>query len=578
MAVSTTVVAFTPLLFIAGIMGKFIAVMPKAVIAILVVSLLEALVILPAHLHGALSRSATKRTARTSWHVRMRHGVEKRLQWFIDSVYTPMLGYVVENRYFTFAIGVGVLIISIGIIRGGYVPFVFMPKGESDYIIAEITYPLGTHSDITGATIDRLARSAAELNAAYRERIDGGAALVTNSFSLVGAIPRRDWKPPVFGGHCGEVWIELLPSTQRPDVSVNEVINHWRRSVGEIPGVDQLSFFTVEGGPAGSPIEIRLIGDRFDTLQQAAQELKTELLRFPGTFDVADNFKPGKEEQQLKIRPGARALDVTMGDLGRQVRQAFYGEEALRIQRGKDDIKVQVRYAEEDRNSLSGLDRMWIRTADGRAIPLGEVAEITHGRAYSTIRRVDRRRVITVSSDIEENTANASQIVTELNREFLPALTQRFPGLTYDLEGQEKRTRESLDSLKMGFSLALMGIFLLLASQFKSYIQPIIIMIAIPFGLIGAILGHLAMGLSFTIVSIFGIVALSGIVVNDSLILIDFINRAVRSGVPVAEAVMAIRDACGFGRCSSRPSPPSPAFSPCCWSEVFRPSFSSPWR
>ncbi len=539
MAVSTTVVAFLPLLFIAGIMGKFIAVMPTAVIAILAVSLLEALVILPSHLNGALSRSARDRGKAASRHVRLRRRIDRGLQWFIDSVYSPVLKYVVANRYFTFAVGAGVLIISIGIIRGGYVPFVFMAKGESDYIIAEVNYPLGTPSDITGETIDRLARAAIDMNRLYRDRIDGEASLIANSFALVGAIPRRDWKPPIFGGHCGEVWIELLPSAKRPGVSVNEVVAQWRRAVGAIPGIDQLSFFTVEGGPAGNPIEIRLIGDRFDTLQKAAEALKTELLSFPGTFDVADNFKPGKVEQQLRIREGARSLGVSMADLARQVRQAFHGEEAVRIQRGQDDIRIQVRYAEEDRNSLSGLDRMWIRTPDGRAIPLGEVAKITYGRAYSTIRRVDRQRVITVSSDIDENLANASQIVAELNRDFLPRLKTRYPGLSYDLEGQEKRTRESLDSLKKGFSLALMGIFLLLASQFRSYIQPVIIMIAIPFGLIGAIFGHLVMGLSFTIVSIFGIVALSGIVVNDALILIDFINRAVRSGVPVEEAVMA---------------------------------------
>ena len=538
MAVSTTVVAFLPLLFIAGIMGKFIAVMPKAVIAILIVSLMEALLILPAHLYGALRRSERDRDKKASWHVRFRLRVESRLQRFIDRIYAPALRYVVDNRYFTFAIGVGVLIISIGVIRGGYVPFVFMAKGESDWVIAEVNYPLGTPSDITGETIDRLEQVARGLNARYKDRIDGGAPMIVNSFSLVGAIPRRDWKPPVFGGHCGEVWIELLPSARRPGVSVNDVVTQWRRQAGDIPGIDQLSFFTMEGGPAGNPIEIRLVGDRFDTLQQAAEELKNELLSFPGTFDVADNFKPGKEEKQIHIRPGARSVGVTMGDLGRQVRQAFYGEEAVRIQRGKDDIKVLVRYTEAERNSMSGLDRMWIRTPAGRAIPLNEVADITHGRSYSMIRRVDRRRVITVSSDIDENVANASQIVAELDKGFLPNLKHRYPGLTYDLEGQEKRTRESLDSLKMGFSLALMGIFLLLASQFRSYIQPVIIMVAIPFGLIGAIFGHLVMGLSFTIVSIFGIVALSGIVVNDALILIDFINRAVRDGMPVEEAVL----------------------------------------
>jgi HAE1 family hydrophobic/amphiphilic exporter-1 len=230
---------------------------------------------------------------------------------------------------------------------------------------------------------------------------------------------------------------------------------------------------------------------------------------------------------------------VTMSDIARQLRQGFYGEEALRIQRGKDDVKVQVRYAETDRRSLYAIEQARVRTPDGRQIPLTEVAETTSSRAYSLIRRVDRKRVITVSSDIDEDVGNASQIVDDLKAAFLPRLIEHYPGLRYDLEGQAKRTQESLDSLKKGFTLALMAIFLLLATQFRSYVQPVIIMMAIPFGLIGAIAGHLVMGLAFTIISIFGIVALSGIVVNDSLILIDFTNRAHRDGMSVVEAVVA---------------------------------------
>jgi len=210
----------------------------------------------------------------------------------------------------------------------------------------------------------------------------------------------------------------------------------------------------------------------------------------------------------------------------------------LRIQRGRDDVKVMVRYADKQRSSLSGFEEMRIRTNDGQEIPIEEVAEITHGRAYSIINRVDRRRTVTVISDIDETTANASRIVADLKAKFLPELVERYPGVTYDLEGQEKRTRQSMDDIKIGYLLAMMGIFLLLASQFRSYIQPVIIMMAIPFGLIGAIFGHLVMGKEFTIVSIFGIVALSGIVVNDALILIDFINRAVRSGVDIETAVV----------------------------------------
>jgi len=539
MAVSTTCVAFIPLMFIHGIMGKFIAVMPKAVIVILVVSLGEALVILPAHLNSTLTRSAMHPGWIRRRHERIRGWTERRLNRFIERYYTPAIQYVIKNRYFTFSVGVAVLIISLGIVIGGYVPFVFFPKGESNWIIAEVAYPLGTPFESTESTVEHLESKAFELNKLFDIRSDETDNLVVNTFSLVGLVPRRDWKPGILGSQVGEVWVELVSSEKRPDISVNAVLNKWRDLVGEVPGMEKLVFTILSGGPAGNPIEIQLAGRDFDQLRQASEALKTEIGTYPGTFDITDNFKLGKAEKQVRIKEGARSLGITMSDVARQIRQAFYGEEAVRIQRGKDDIKVQVRYTENDRRRESGIEEMRIRTLDGQEIPIEEVAEIRPGRAYSVIRRVDRKRVITVSSNLDESIANASKIVADIEADFLPGLIQRYPGLKYDLEGQEKRTRESLDSLKSGFALALMGIFLLLASQFRSYIQPVIIMMAIPFGLIGAIVGHLIMGLHITIISIFGIVALSGIVVNDSLILIDFINRAERSGVEIHKAVVA---------------------------------------
>jgi len=538
MAVTTTVVAFTPLMFISGIMGKFMAVMPLAVIAILVISLGEALVILPAHLHQALTRSRSDKSKFSLWHERMRQKVERGLNYVIENYYRPAIEYVVKNRYFTLSIGLGVLIISLGIVKGGYVPFVFMPKGESDWIIAEVGYPLGTPYSATEKTVEHLEEKAFELNTVFSKVSRKNGGLVVNTFSLVGLIPRRDWKPMELGSHVGQVWIELVNSEKRPSLSVNTIINKWRSLTGEVPGVDTLTFSTIEGGPAGNPIEIQLAGRDFEQLRQAADELKAEIKTYPGTLDIADNFKPGKEEKKVRVKQGARPLGITMGDIAIQLRQAFYGEEALRIQRGRDDIKVMVRYAVKDRQSLSGIEEIRIRTADGMEIPIEEVAEITDGRAYAVINRVNRKRIITVISDIDETRANASKIVSELNKDFLPRLVERYPGLKYDLEGQEKRTRESLDSLKKGFTLALMVIFLLLASQFRSYIQPVIIMMAIPFGLIGAIFGHLVMGMQLTMISLFGIVALSGIVVNDSLILIDFINRAAIKGVQIETAVI----------------------------------------
>jgi len=509
-----------------------------AVMVILLVSLGEALVILPSHLNHALIQSEKKIGKFTSWHERLRERVEQGLYAVIDRLYLPSIKYVVKNRYFTLSIGLGVLIISLGIVAGGYVPFVFFQKGESDWIVAEIVYPLGTPFRITEETIEHVEKKSFELNTVFDEFSKKNGRLVKYTFSIVGAIPRRDWKPPEYGSHVGQVWLELAGSEKRINVSTHTILGKWRSLIGEIPGVERLTFATLEGGPAGNPIEIQLSGQDFDQLKQAAAELKAEIATYPGTFDISDNFKPGKQEKKIRVKEGVRSLGVTMAGLARQVRQAFYGEEALRIQRGRDDVKVLVRYPEEERRSLAGIEDMRIRTNDGKEIPIEEVADVTSGRAYSVINRVDRKRTISVISDIDETIANASVIVADLKTNFLPGLVDRFPGLTYDFEGQEKRTRESLDSIKSGYLLAMMGIFLLLASQFRSYIQPVIIMMAIPFGLIGAVMGHLVMGMEFTIVSIFGIVALSGIVVNDALILIDFINRAVRDGMDIDQAVV----------------------------------------
>ncbi len=530
MAVTTTVVAFVPLMHIAGIMGKFIAIMPQAVIIILLISLLEALLILPAHLEHSLGGSTSSVAFLFSWHARFQGRVERLLDRFIHSAYLPVLKAAVKNRYLTLSLGMGILIISISAVAAGYIPFVFFPKADSNWIIAEIGYPLGTPFEITEKSIKHLEQSAFRLNEAFRNAVDDNQDLLVNTFSLVGVIPRRDWKPPQFGGHCGEVWIEIQSAEKRPELPASEVIAKWRSLTGVIIGTELLTFTSLEGGPGGNPIEIQLSGDRFDQLTAASDDLKKELAAYPGIFDITDNFRPGKVEKQISVRQGAASLGVTMADLARQTRQAYYGDEVLRIQRGKDDIKVMVRYSEKERNQESSLEEMRIRTVDGREIPLREVAVVTENQGYSVIHRSDRKRIITVISDINEDMANAQVILEDLKGGFLEDLEKKYPGITYDLEGQAKRTKESVDSLKKGFLLAVMGIFVLLASQFRSYIQPVIIMMAIPFGLIGAIFGHYIMGLSITIISLFGIVALAGIVVNDSLILIDFINVRVRQG------------------------------------------------
>ena len=536
-AVTTNVVAFMPLLYVSGIMGKFMKVLPIAVIAILLVSLFEAFVILPAHLAHSLERDHRKAEGGKRGHTGLLDTIQRGLQYTIEHIYTPLLKMVLRNRYFAFATGLGVLILMAGLIGGGHVPYVLFPKADSNYIQAQVSFPLGTPVSVTQEAVKKIESVVPRLNREFSGPETGGKDMVLYSFSLSGIIANPGFEGPEVGGHAGQVFLELLPAEDRA-VAVSKVVNRWRALVGEISGAEKVAFNTLTGGPGGNPVEIQLIGNDFEALKKAAQELKAEISRYEGTFDITDNFKPGKIEIKLRLKASARSLGVTLADLARQVRQAFYGDEALRLQRGRDDIKVMVRYSEPERRTLGTIEEMRIRTPQGAEIPFSEVAEVNYGRGYSTINRIDRHRQITVVSDLDEKVANAERILGVLNSDFLPSLMSRYPGMRYSFEGQRQQTNESVSSLFKGFVVAVLGIYLLLATQFRSYIQPVIIMIALPFGMVGAVLGHLIMGLPLTLLSLLGVVALSGIVVNDSIILLDFINRAVREGSPLFQAVV----------------------------------------
>jgi multidrug efflux pump subunit AcrB len=323
--------------------------------------------------------------------------------------------------------------------------------------------------------------------------------------------------------HLAEVNVELLGAEQR-GVSSVAIKNAWREKVGEIAGVSSLEFYS-EFLDMGNAIEIELSHQDFDRLLLASERLKSILRDYAGVSDIMDDFEPGKAELKLQLKDTGRTLGLTLSDLARQVRQGFYGDEAQRIQRGRHDIRVMVRYPQEQRRSLADIENMRIRLPDATEIPFRTVAQVEYGRGYATIRRIDRRRVVTVSADVDEAVANAGQINAQLNTSVLPRLVREFPGLQFRFGGEQRERDESLGSLWVNFAIAIMAIYGLLAVQFRSYAQPAIVMSAIPFGLVGATLGHLVMGFNLSILSMFGIVALAGVVVNDSLIMIDLINR-----------------------------------------------------
>jgi multidrug efflux pump subunit AcrB len=335
--------------------------------------------------------------------------------------------------------------------------------------------------------------------------------------------------------HLGEVNVELLGAEDR-SVGSAELVSRWRERVGEVPGAVSLTFQS-NLFSAGDAISVQLSHRDFDTLLAAVDRLKSIIVEYPGTKDVADSFLPGKKELTLELTPEGRAVGLTLADLAGQVRAGFYGQEVQRIQRGRDDIRVMVRYPEDERRSLGDIERMRIRLPDGSEVPFTTVAVVEEGRGYAVINRTDRRRVVTVTADVDESMANANEINGDLRADVLPGLAIQFPGLAFDFEGEQREQKESLGSLGRNFMVAQLAIFALLAIPFRSYSQPLIIMSAIPFGLVGAVLGHVLMGLDLTILSMFGMVALTGVVVNDSLILVDLVNRLRQSGMETDQAL-----------------------------------------
>ncbi len=542
-AIITTVAAFAPLLFVSGTMGKVMRQIPVVVIAVLLASLVEALLILPAHLSGdgALFNRITRPITGVL------DGLQRRMQallrWWVQGAYRKSLAFALEWRYLTVSVALVALLLSGALVAGGFLKFSFMPKVDADNMIAALTMPQGTPAAQTEAALRRMEEAARRVAEEYDEGTpEGVPSIVRHISSTVGQQPSVGRRGPMrsasTGGdssHLGEVNVELLGSENR-DVRSATLLNRWRELVGEVPGAVTLTFQS-NLFSAGDPISVQLAHRDFDTLLAAVDRLKGIIAEYPGTEDVADSFLAGKKELKLALTPEGRTLGLTLSDLARQVRAGFYGQEVQRIQRGRDDVRVMVRYPEDERQSLGDIEKMRIRLSDGSEVPFATVATVDEGRGFATINRSDRRRVVTVSADVDETVVNANEINASLRNRVLPRLVRDYPGLSFDFEGEQREQNESLGSLRVNFLIAQLAIFALLAIPFRSYSQPLIIMSAIPFGLIGAVIGHLLMSLDLTMLSMFGMVALTGVVVNDSLILIDLVNRMRAEGATVEQAI-----------------------------------------
>jgi len=544
--VLTTVAAFIPLIMAPGAMGQVFAGIGTVVVCCLFFSLVESQLVLPSHLgHVRIAKYAESPpgTIKARWK-RLQESMSGSLTRVAENGYRPLLARALEWRYTTIAIGVALLILTLAIVRSGAIRFSFFPPVEGDYISATLTMAQGTPVEVTSAAVRELEASARRVRDALAEEFDGGGEpVVKHILASLGEQPskrRSDSssrrRASSGSSHLGEVTLELQGADSRP-LSASDVAQRWREATPMIPGSEELTF-TSSLFTAGEPINLWLQSADVEDLQVAAESLKVKLAEYPGVIDISDSFRAGKEEIKLAILPSAEVLGLTLGDLGRQVRQAFYGEEAQRIQREREDIRVMVRYPESQRRSLSDLENMRIRTPDGSEVPFYTVARAEMGRGYATIRRTDRQRVISVTADIDRNRANANEVMADLRANFLPQLLADHAGLRFRLAGEQREQRRVLFGLFRGFSLALILIYSLLAIPLRSYTQPLIIMTVIPFGLVGAIGGHLIMShWTLSLMSVFGVVALSGVVVNSSLVLVHHVNARRALGASVAAAV-----------------------------------------
>lgn len=534
---ATTIVAFVPLMFVEGVMGKLIHVLPVVVIATIAASAVEAFVILPAHLAEWASSATAKRS--DSWRNRIRRGLDSRLESLISGTYRRWFRRALSGRLVLLGGTIACVLITAGLVIGGRTAFVLFPKMDANSLRARVRFPEGVPVDVSAAAVARIEQAANALNHDPALETAKAGDLVQNIYSVVGEWP--DYLTER-GSSLSEVSLELMPAElRRVDMSVVE--EHWRRGIGEIPGAVSVSITRRQLGPTDKPMEIRLLGLDLDELRSAADEVVAQFYTYEGVFDVTDDLRPGKRELRVSLKPTAAALGITVADLSAQLRQGLYGGEAVRLQRGLDEVKVMVSYADADRLSLSAIENMRIRTSNGAEIPFHEVAKTELVRGYSVITRQSGMRRVRIHADLDERFANAERIISDMEANFLPGLRQRFPSVTTLIDGQRKRIEESMSSLLNASVIAAVVMYGLLGTVLRSYFQPMIIMAAIPLGMVGAVVGHTLMGYDITLMSIFGMVALAGIVVNDSLVLVDFVNKRLAEGSRLFEAVAAAGEA-----------------------------------
>ncbi|MCK5850795.1 MAG: efflux RND transporter permease subunit, partial [Kiritimatiellae bacterium] len=529
-SVLTNIVAFFPLFMVPGVIGKIWKVIPSVVVTVFAISLIECLFVLPAHLGHDKERKRNKFGEKL-------HARQQRFSvWFmfkVRTVYGPFLDRVLVHRYLTVVIAIALLILTVAYVKSGRIGVVPMPRVDANYSVVTAVLPYGSSVENTKVVRARLIKTAQKLGAEITQEDKKHRVEVTGVYAEIGESFRG-----VSGGHVVGVRAYLADADNRP-VNTKEFTRRWRAMLGSrMVGVEAMRFESDRGGPgSGVALSVQLSHMDSEQLEKACRDTSEYLEGFTEISDVDVGFSVGKEQMDFRILPAGLNMNLTSGEIARQMRYAFYGAEALRQQRGRNEVKVRVRLPESERGSEQDIEDLLIRTPAGTFVPLFEVAEPVRGRSYTSIVREDGRRVLTVTADVNPVGASQRMLTTFLEDKF-PELRDKYPGLGYGFAGRQHDFRQGFSALGVGFIVAVMMIYVLLAVPFRSYTQPLIIMASIPFGIVGAVIGHVIMGYNLNMMSMMGIIALSGVVVNDSLVLIDFANRKKAEGMSIRDAML----------------------------------------
>lgn len=524
----TTVAVFTPLAFLAGNMGQILQFIPMVLILVLAVSLIEAFMILPHHLAASLKDHTTDTS-------RFRSEFENKLGIFREKVLGKAIHFAINKSYFFIGMVVSLFIVSIAMPISGKIKFKPFPDIEGDVIEARLLLPQGTPLWRTEAIIKQINDALNKVDKHFSPlQLSANKKLIRN----IKIRYNNNMDVKESGSHLATIIVDLITAEQRTG-SLDEIIAMWRKEVGTIPDVQSLTYKEPVIGPGGQALEIRLYGAELKQLKQASIELQSWLSHYQGVIDLSDNLRPGKIEIRLRLRPGTLSLGIDASTIASQLRSAFYGSTAQELQIGKESYEIDVRLADKDKSTLIDLENFRINAKDGEQIPLKALVDIQQGRGFSRIERINGLRSVTIIGDIDSRFANSREVINHTTKEFLPLLLKKYPTISVGIEGESKDSSKTAASMIRGFGLGLIGIFILLSFQFKSYLEPVVVMAIIPLALIGVIWGHMLMGLNLSMPGIIGFASLAGIVVNDSIILVEFIKLKLREGLSIDQAAIS---------------------------------------